>query len=76
MCRACAKAQQKTHTHSTPPKKINNVLNVDDLKKKESSKNLLFDLSSSFQVSRYSSKPQGRQTLSDVVVHLEDMYVP
>ena len=50
MCRACAKAQQKTHTHSTPPKKINNVLNVDDLKKKESSKNLLFDLSSSFQV--------------------------
>lgn len=33
-------------------------------------------LSSSFQVSRYSSLPQGRQTLSEVVVHLVDMYVP
>lgn len=32
--------------------------------------------SSSFQVSRYSSRPQGRHTLSEVAVHLEDMYVP
>lgn len=33
-------------------------------------------LSSSFQVSKYSSGPQGRHTLSEVVVHLEDMYFP
>lgn len=33
-------------------------------------------LSSSFQVSRYSSGPQGRHTLSEAGVHLEDRYVP
>ena len=33
-------------------------------------------LSSSFQVSKYSSGPHGRHTLSEVVVHLEDMYFP
>lgn len=32
--------------------------------------------SSSFQVSKYSSGPQGRHTLSEVGVHLEDRYVP